>query len=77
MAVFQVCYRASNGRERYAFVEVKWVKVKSLLTGAQLGNFEGGRRYICNRKDEIIHILSRSVKCVAPLLRDMSLANFF
>ena len=42
--------------------------------GAQLGNFEwGGRRYICSRKDEIIHGLSPSVKCVAPLSIDMSL----
>ena len=28
----------------------------------------GGRRYINKRKDEIIHGLSPSVKCVAPLL---------
>ena len=44
--------------------------------GAQLGNFEmRGRRYIYNRKDEIIHGLSPSVKCVAPLFRDMSIAK--
>ena len=41
--------------------------------GAQI--LRGGRRYICNRKDGIIHGLSPSVKCVAPLLRDMSLAK--
>ena len=35
----------------------------------------GGHRYICNRKDEIIHGLSPSEKCVAPLYRDMSLAK--
>ena len=35
--------------------------------------FRGGCRYICNRNDEIIHGLSPSVKCVAPLYRDMSL----
>ena len=35
----------------------------------------GGRRYIYNRKDEIIHGHSPSVKCVAPLFRDMSLAK--
>ena len=35
----------------------------------------GGRRYIYNRKDEIIHGLSPSVKCVSPLFRDMSLAK--
>ena len=41
--------------------------------GAQLGNLERGAQvYICNRKDEIIHGLSPSVKCVAHLLRDMS-----
>ena len=33
----------------------------------------GGRSCICNRKDEIIHGLSPSVKCVLPLFRlDMS-----
>ena len=31
----------------------------------------GGRRFICNRKDEIIHGLSPGVKCVAPLFRDV------
>ena len=43
--------------------------------GAQKGNFERGRRYICIRirKDEIIHFLS--VKCVAPLFRDMLLVK--
>ena len=42
----------------------------------QLGNFErGGRSYIYNRKDEIIHGLSPSVKSVAPLFSDMSLAK--
>ena len=49
----------------------------------------GGHRYICNRKDEIVHGLSPSVKCVddiihclspsvecfATLFRDMSLAK--
>ena len=36
--------------------------------GAQQSNFErGGRSYIYNRKDEIIHGPSSSVKCVAPL----------
>ena len=35
----------------------------------------GGRRYIFNREDEIIHGVSPSVKYVAPLLRDMSLAK--
>ena len=44
-------------------------------SGAQLVNFERGRRYIYNRKDEIIHGLSPSVKYVAPLFRDMSLAK--
>ena len=33
----------------------------------------GGRRCIHYRKDEIIHGLSPSVKCVSPLFRDMSL----
>ena len=36
---------------------------------AQLGKFEGGgRRYICDSKDEIIHGLNQSLQCVAPLL---------
>ena len=38
----------------------------SLLSGAQLVNFERGRSYIHN---------SPSAKCVAPLFRDMSLAK--
>ena len=37
-------------------------------TGAQLGKFERGGRYIYDRKDEIVHDLSPSV---APLFRDM------
>ena len=41
--------------------------------GAQLGNLRGGRRYLYDRKNEIIHGLSQSV--VAPLFRDMSLAK--
>ena len=46
------------------------------FTGAQLGNFEMvGRGYICIREDGKIHGLSLSVKCVAPLIRDMSLAE--
>ena len=40
-----------------------------LNSGAQHGNFERGRRYYCNRKDQLIHNLSPS------LLRDMSLAE--
>ena len=43
-------------------------KLLMKCSGAQLGNFERGRRYIQNRKDEIIHGLSSSVKCI----RDMS-----
>ena len=44
--------------------------------GAQLGNFARGAQvylYIYIRKEEIIHGLTPSVKCVAPLFRDMSL----
>ena len=44
-------------------------------SGAQLVNFERGRRYIYDRKDEILDGLSPSMKCVAPLFRDMSLAK--
>ena len=41
-----------------------------LNSGAQHGNFERGRRYYCNRKDQLIHDL------ISPsLLRDMSLAK--
>ena len=35
----------------------------------------GGGRYINKRKDEIIHGLSPSVKCVASQLRHMSFAK--
>ena len=35
----------------------------------------GGRRYIYYRKDKIVHSLSPSVKCGAPLIRDMALAK--
>ena len=31
----------------------------------------GGRRYIYNRKDEIIHGPSPSVKCIAHLFKDI------
>ena len=58
-------------------VHIQYIHVYILYTrsGAQLGNFERGRWYICYRKDEIIHCLSPSIKCVAALLRDMSLAK--
>ena len=46
------------------------------LQGRNLVILWGGRRYIYNRKDEIIHGLCPSVlKCVAPLFRDMSLVE--
>ena len=45
------------------------------FAGAHHSNFERGRRYIYNRKGEIIHGLSPRVKCVAPLFRDMFLAK--
>ena len=38
-------------------------------------NLERGLRYIYNRKDEIIHGISPSVICVAPLFGGMSLAK--
>ena len=38
-------------------------------------NLRGGRRYIYNRKHEIIHGLSPGVKFVKPLFRDMSFAK--
>ena len=40
-----------------------------LRPGAKLGNLRGGGAGIYYRKDDIIHFLSPSVKCVAPLLR--------
>ena len=43
--------------------------------GTQLGNFERGAQVFYNRKDEITHGLSPSVKYVAPLFRDISLAK--
>ena len=36
---------------------------------------EGGRRYFCYLKDEIVHGLSPSVNCVAPVVRGMSLVK--
>ena len=53
-----------------------WSRVS--ITGLQGCNWvilRGGRRYIYDRKDEIIHGLSPSVKCIAPLFRDMFLAK--
>ena len=35
-----------------------------------------GRRYFCNRKDEIIRGLSPSVKCVASLLETSSFPKY-
>ena len=36
---------------------ILYLKVRISFSGAQLGKFERGRRYICNRKDEITHDL--------------------
>ena len=41
----------------------------------QLGNLQRGRRYIFDRKNEIIHGVSPSVKWVAPLLREFPKPN--
>ena len=38
-------------------------------------NLRGGRRYICNTKDEIIHGLAPSVKLCCASIRDMFLAK--
>ena len=43
------------------------VSYRDAQPGAQLGKNERGRRYIFIRKDEIIHGLSPSAKCDAPL----------
>ena len=48
-----------------------------LSRGATEKFSRGAQVYICNRKDEMIHGLSPSVKCVAPLLRDMSLDKVY
>ena len=48
---------------------------KGMFTGAQLG-FERGRKNFCNRKEKIINGLSPSIKFVAPLVRDRSLAKY-
>ena len=45
------------------------------LQGRQWVILRGGRMYIYNRTDEIIHGLSPSVNRVAPTIRDMSLAK--
>ena len=45
--------------------------LRSAPLGAQLGNFDMGRRYIINGKEEIIYGLRPSVKCVTSLFRDM------
>ena len=49
--------------------------LRSAPLGAQLGNFDMGRRYIINGKEEIIYGLRPSVKCVTSLFRDMYLAK--
>ena len=46
---------------------------KGSLQGRNWVILREGRRYIYNMKDEIIHVLS--FKCVAPLIRNMSLAK--
>ena len=48
-------------------IKSKYLDWQLLKPGAQLGNSKGGGNYIC-RKDEIMHGLSPSVKCAAPLL---------
>ena len=48
---------------------------KALQQGRNLVILRGGRRYICNWKDEIIHGPSTGVKCVLLLFLDMSLAK--
>ena len=60
----------SYGDKRYFTIEMLQ-KLIGLL-GRNGVNSRGGRRFICYRKDEIIHGL---VKCGAPLFRDMSLAK--
>ena len=49
--------------------------LKGNVQGRSWVILRGGRRYVCNRKDEIIHGLCHSLKCVAPLFRDMALAR--
>ena len=55
-----------------------YIQFQHPVSRGATGNFERGRRYICNRRDEIIvkHGLSRIVKCVAPPLADMSLTKY-
>ena len=53
-----------------------YMQVISMYRGATRKFLEGGGRwYIYNRKDEIIHGLSQSIKCVTPIYRDMSKAK--
>ena len=48
--------------KRTKFCDSCTLSLLLLDAGAQLGNFERGRRYICNMKDEIIQGLSQSMK---------------
>ena len=64
----------------WTWAEVVWSRVCLWASRDQGRNWVilgGGRRYIYNMKDEIVHGLSPSVKCVAPLLRDNSLDKVF
>ena len=47
----------------------------SVLQGRNWVILRGGCRYIYDRKEKIVHSLSQSVKCGAPLIRDMALAK--
>ena len=61
---------STDGRPKRAFRRRDESRRALTLNGVcrgELGNFERGRRYIYNRKDEIIHGLCPSVKCVAPV----------
>ena len=55
-----------------------WSLAYSFICTSQWRNWVillGGRKYIYDRKDEIIHGLVPSIKCVTTLFRDMSLVK--
>ena len=60
-------------------VNAQWVSKRLclLIQGCNWVILRWGRWYIYDRKDEIIYGLGPSVKCVAPLFRDISLAKLW
>ena len=56
-------------------LSLNWLVMFTAEQGRNWVILKGGRRYICNSKDKMIHGLSPGVKCVALLFRGVSLAK--